>query len=174
MTHICVSDLTIIGSNNGLSPGRRQAIIRTNVGILLIRPVGTNFSEIVFKILIFPFKKMRLKISSAKRRSFCLCLNVLIITRNWSLGGVEVISKVWFLNTCCGLTRTSCEIALKWMPQITFDGKSTLVLVMTLHGLREYHIQGWFQACAQPLQSNGFSYWLGANLESAEISYLRK
>ena len=31
-------DLTIIGSDNGLSPGRRQAIIRTNVEILLIGP----------------------------------------------------------------------------------------------------------------------------------------
>ena len=38
VTHICVSDLIIIGSDNGLSPGRRQAIIRTNAGILLIRP----------------------------------------------------------------------------------------------------------------------------------------
>ena len=45
VTHICVSDLTSIGSDNGLSPGRRQAIIRTNGGILLIRPLGTNFSE---------------------------------------------------------------------------------------------------------------------------------
>ena len=45
VTHICVSDLTSIGSDNGLSPGRRQAIIRTNAGILLIRPLGTNFSD---------------------------------------------------------------------------------------------------------------------------------
>ena len=44
VTHICISDLTSIGSGNGLSPGRRQAIIRTNAGILLIRPLGTNFS----------------------------------------------------------------------------------------------------------------------------------
>ena len=29
MTHICVGKLTIIGSDNGLSPGRRQAIIWT-------------------------------------------------------------------------------------------------------------------------------------------------
>ena len=36
VTHICVSKLTIIGSDNGLSPGRRQAIIWTNAGILLI------------------------------------------------------------------------------------------------------------------------------------------
>ena len=46
MTHICVSKLTIIGSDNGLSPGQRQAIIWSNAGILLIGPLGTNFSEI--------------------------------------------------------------------------------------------------------------------------------
>ena len=45
VTHICVSKLTIIGSDNGLSPERRQAIIWTNAGILLIGPLGTNFSE---------------------------------------------------------------------------------------------------------------------------------
>ena len=73
-THICVSDLTSIGSDNGLSPGRRQAIIKTNAGILLIRPLWTNFSEFLVEILIFSFKKMRLKVSSAKRRPFCLGL----------------------------------------------------------------------------------------------------
>ena len=45
MTHICVTNLTIIGSNNGLSPGRHQAIIWTDDGILLIGPLGTNFRE---------------------------------------------------------------------------------------------------------------------------------
>ena len=39
MTHICVSKLTIIGSNNGLSPDRRLAIIWTNDGMLLIGPL---------------------------------------------------------------------------------------------------------------------------------------
>ena len=77
MTHICVSDLTTIGSDNGLSPCRRQAIIRTNAGILLIRPLGTNFSEILIEILSFSITKMRLKVSSAKRRPFSLGLNVL-------------------------------------------------------------------------------------------------
>ena len=47
VTHICVNKLTIIGSDNGLSPGRRQAIIWTNTGILLIGPLGTNISEIL-------------------------------------------------------------------------------------------------------------------------------
>ena len=77
MTRICVSDLTSIDSDNGLSPGRHQAIIRTNAGILLIRPSGTNFSEFLVEILIFSFKKMYLKVSSAKRRPFCLGLNEL-------------------------------------------------------------------------------------------------
>ena len=77
-THICVGKLTTIGSDNGLSPGRRQAIIWTNAGILLIGPLGTNFSEILVEIRIFSFKKMGLKVSSAKWRPFCLGLNVLI------------------------------------------------------------------------------------------------
>ena len=45
MMQIYVSKLTIIGSDNGLSPGRRQAIIWTNASILLIWPLGTNVSE---------------------------------------------------------------------------------------------------------------------------------
>ena len=45
VTHICVSERTIISSDNGLSPGRRQAIIWTNAGILLIGPLGTNFID---------------------------------------------------------------------------------------------------------------------------------
>ena len=77
VTHICVGKLTIIGSDNGLSPGRRQAIIWTNAGILLIRPLGTNVNEILIGIQAFSFKKMYLKMASAKWRPFCPGLNVL-------------------------------------------------------------------------------------------------
>ena len=77
VTHICVSKQTIIGSDNGLSPGRRQAIIWTNAGILLIGPLGTKFNEILIEIQTFSFKKMHMKMSSAKWRAFCLSLNVL-------------------------------------------------------------------------------------------------
>ena len=79
VTHICVGNLTIIGSDNGVSPGRRQAIIWTNAGILLIGPLGTNFSGILVEIIKFSFKKMCLKGSSAKWRPFCLGLNVLTL-----------------------------------------------------------------------------------------------
>ena len=78
VTHICLLDLTNIGSDNGLSPARCQTIIWTNAGILLIEPSGTNFSEILIGIQIFSFKKMCLKMLSAKWRPFCLSLNVLI------------------------------------------------------------------------------------------------
>ena len=78
VTHICVSDLTIIGSDNGLSPGRRQAIIWTNAGLLSIEPLRTYFSENLIKIQPFSLKKMHVKMSSAKWRPFCLGLNVLI------------------------------------------------------------------------------------------------
>ena len=77
VTHICVDNLTIIGSDNGLSPGRLQAIIWSNAGILLIRTLGINFSEILSKIHTFSFKKIHFKMSSAKWRPFCLGLNVL-------------------------------------------------------------------------------------------------
>ena len=46
MTYICVSKLTTIGADNGLSPGRRQAIIESNVGIVLIGTLETIFSEV--------------------------------------------------------------------------------------------------------------------------------
>ena len=75
--HICNSKLTIIGSDNGLSLGRRQAIMETNAGILLIAPIGTNFSEILIEIYTFSIRKMHLEMLSGKRRPYCLDLNVL-------------------------------------------------------------------------------------------------
>ena len=68
-----VSKLTIIVSDNGLSPSRRQAIIWTNAGILLIGPLGTKFSEILIEIRIGINSKM----STGKWRPYFLGLNVL-------------------------------------------------------------------------------------------------
>ena len=112
VTHICVSKLTIIGSDNGLSPNRRQAIIWTNAGILLIGPLRTNFSEILIEIYVFSFKKIHLKLSSGIWLPFCLGLNVLkhrepyanICIVHQLLSSVTcIILAVWgsFLNTPC-------------------------------------------------------------------------
>ena len=82
--YICASKLTIIGSDNGLLPGRRQAIIWTNTGILLIWTLGTTFSGILSEIHTFSFKKIHLNMSSAKWLPFCLALNVQ--TPRWHYG----------------------------------------------------------------------------------------
>ena len=74
--HLCISKQTIISSDNGLSPGRCQAIIWTSAGTLLTEPLGTNFILILIEILTSSFKKMHLKMSG-KWHPFCLSLNVL-------------------------------------------------------------------------------------------------
>ena len=53
VTHICVSKVYDIASDNGLSPVRRQAIIWTNAAILSIKPWGTYFSDMLSKIRNF-------------------------------------------------------------------------------------------------------------------------
>ena len=70
---ICVGKLTIIGSDNGLSPTRRQAIIWTNDGRFLNGPIGTNLKEVLIEIdnITFSFKKIHFKMSSGKWRPLC-------------------------------------------------------------------------------------------------------
>ena len=118
MTHICVGNLTIIGSDNGLSPGRRQAITWNNVGILLIWPLKTNFSEIWNATETFSFKKRHLKMSSGIYRPFCLGLNMLSLETTWHLHTsmswrhfADVIDKFLYLNAIVYVFR---QISLKW------------------------------------------------------------
>ena len=58
VTHMCVVNQVSIGSVNGLSPIRGQAIIWTNVHLLSIGPLGRKFSEIRITMQNFSFKKM--------------------------------------------------------------------------------------------------------------------
>ena len=117
VTHICVSKLIIIGSDNGLSPGRRQAIIWTNAGILLIGPLGTNFSEISSKIHIFSFNKMHLKKSSGIWQPFCLGLNMLMMNSQchgcWSSGNAK--SQDINSNGINLVSRNSLSTAPEWL-----------------------------------------------------------
>ena len=99
VAHICLSERTIIGSDNGLSPDRHQAIIWTSAGILLIGPWGTNFIEILIGIHTFSFKKIHLKMSSGKWRPFCLGLNVLRIIN--SLRSYKGIMSNFVVSTAC-------------------------------------------------------------------------
>ena len=51
--HICIDNLIIIGSANGLLPGRRQAIIWTNAWMLLMGPIGKSLWNFNWNLHIF-------------------------------------------------------------------------------------------------------------------------
>ena len=112
VTHICVSNLTIIGSDNGLSPGRQQAIIWTNAGILLFGPLGTNFSEILVGIQTFSFRKMHLEMTFISSRPQWV---------NWCQLGCHTplcthIKRFYVQNIICKIIsnlHTSCSLK-KW------------------------------------------------------------
>ena len=153
MTYICVDELTIIGSDNGLSPGRRQAIIWTNAGILLIGPLGTNFSEILIAIETFPFKKKHLKMSSGKCRPFCLGLNVLTVeipqpctepsvSRSWF--------RTWTVSGRCGCkifdVRYTCMHCCHYLSRCLLSTRS--VCLSCFYGFCMFpgnHSRGWSQ-----------------------------
>ena len=69
-----VGNITIIGSDNGLSPGQCKAIIWTSAGIFLIWTLGTNFNEISIKFHTFSFKKMHWKMSAILSRPRCFMI----------------------------------------------------------------------------------------------------
>ena len=97
--HICICNLTIIASDNGMLPVRRQAIIRTNAGILLSGTLGTNVSEILIQICTFSFKNMHLKMSSGKMAtilSWPQCVN----SADWFKCSVMYFMQP-MLSFCC-------------------------------------------------------------------------
>ena len=83
--YICVSKLSIAGSNNGLSPDQHQAIIWNKAGTLWIRTLGKNSSETLIEIHTFLFKKICFTLSSGNWRPFCLGRNVLVSKMNWEV-----------------------------------------------------------------------------------------
>ena len=76
VTHICVVNLTIIGSNNGVLLARCRAIIWTNAWILLIGPLGTNFCEILIEIHTFSFQQIAFENIVTKMAASTVCLKM--------------------------------------------------------------------------------------------------
>ena len=92
------------GSVNGLLPERRQTITWTNADLLL-KPLGTNSSEIWIRIQQFSGKKMNLKISPAKWQPFCLGLHV-------SIPGHDMEKLVWNKTNSGGNVSINCNLVL--------------------------------------------------------------
>ena len=137
---MCVGNLTIIDSDNGLSPGRRQAIIWTNAGILLIGPLGTNPSEIVSGIQTFSFKKMHFKVSSAKWRPFCLGLDVLI-EHIFSLLILTFHATLWqkaYIPSSMGVSGANARLSYwytfhqHWSHTYMYSNNINIVIVSTI------------------------------------------
>ena len=120
--HICVSKPDhIIGSDNGLSPGRRQAIIWTDADILSTGHLGINFSEILMEIQTLSFTKMRLRMSSAKWQPSSLGLNVLRhIEAMWRL---YALLNWDIVGSCNGLTPARGKIRVIWLKIRLFSFK---------------------------------------------------
>ena len=113
--HICVSKVTIIGK---FSSGRHQAIIWTNAWILLIGPLGTNFSEILIEFLTFSFTKMHFKVSSAKWRPFGLGLNVL---KHWGQNKMVSIWQTTFSNAFSCMKMYEFHLRFHWTLFLRFQ-----------------------------------------------------
>ena len=142
----------IIGSDNGLSPVRCQAIIWTNAGILLGGPFGTNFSEFLIGIQTFSFRKLHLKTSSAKWRLFCLGLN--------ELKSYSYLQDFVFV-TAASENHLAEFLDLLATLQQHFPGRKVLLYDLGLDPsqrgrvrstLSECRAQGWFSVCAQPMR----------------------
>ena len=124
VTVMCISKIIIISSENDLSPGWCQAIIWTNAAMLLIGPLGINFSEILSEVEIISFKKMHLKMSSAKWHLFRLSLNDLTLPV-WVL---DVLGKIGQYHGCwCpGFRGAGLSKGLIWPKKFTMFLLSSL------------------------------------------------
>ena len=120
VTHICVGKLIIIGSDNGWSPDRRQAIIWTNARLLSVGPVRTYFNENLIKIQQFSLKEMQVKMSSAKWRPSGLGLNVINMICRDRKG--KLIQFVWLWFRC----DETFPVPVKWFNCINSFTPGTL------------------------------------------------
>ena len=129
-------DMTIIGSDNGLSPGRRQALIWTNAELLLNGPIGTNFREFWIKFLTFSFKKMRLKVSSS-----CRPLDVAIVLLP------TVYRKLWsWIKNCINLTEAYWRICASTIGTV-IDYSNVMSLVW------RYYLNRWWFIISEWLEN---------------------
>ena len=172
---ICMESIGIIGSDNGLSPDQHQAIIWTNVGILFIWPLGTNFSEILIKIDTFSFRKIHSKMS-AKWLPFCHGLHVLTVNKHFNQDG-----KILQLSKCkvysmaiyeyiCYVTGSPSDNLNQWKQIKPRQFLMFLISVMTIcmesiAATRPAHIA--FQV---PLKFNKTSQKLGNPLKEFDTS----
>ena len=192
VTHICVGKLTTIGSDNGLSPGRRQANIWTNAGILLIWPLGTNFNEILIGIQTFSFKKMHLNCRLRNGVHFVpapmwltsrMLGNFIYVTQHdlWRsiidrvcLKSLSVFSILLFNHKWKCLYRQSymCFPVTIWIvyPDATFENETLGKIHSVYFLITRNHLVYGLSQCETILQGNAVSHCLSSYLEWSLIT----
>ena len=167
MTHICVGNLTTIGSDNGLSPAQRQAIIWTNAGILLIWPLGTTFSEMSIEIHTFSFQKMHLKMLAILSGS--QCVNGLVSDRHQVM-------------VCCPTTpninlNQSCQIISEFLwysPQGNFTGNTIISILDMSLKIMNWRWQPNIPGANGLMQTKWNSYSSTSTREYRQVSNIRR
>ena len=126
---MCVSKLNSIGSDNGLLPGRRQAIIWINVRMMSICTWGTHFNEISSEIHTFSFTKMHLKMLCVKWQQFCPCP---IVLTHWGLNEMADVWEITLSNAYSLIKKgwISIKISPKFLAEGMIGNKSVLSHVM--------------------------------------------
>ena len=110
VTHLCVSKLTSIVSDNGLPHGRRRTIILSNAGILLIGPLKKlqwhfNRNSHIF-IEENTFENVVSEVSAILSRSQCVHLS------KWafSQAAYRLLFLWWFLRRSCFETQQDAPV----------------------------------------------------------------
>ena len=104
--HICDGNLTSFGSDNGLSPGQHQPIVCTNVRILLIGPLETNFTQ--FSIELFMSLIVLYFLHSTSVPSFYIAV---VLTLSTSIFNKESACESYVCELAAILYRPQC---VKW------------------------------------------------------------
>ena len=110
-----IMHLNNIGSGNGLFPFQRHPITWTNADN------WTTFSEIIIKIQIFSFKKMYVKISSAKWLPFCSGLIIINSCLLLVWGAVSVLKQNSTNQDYISDSNLTSETALYPSPHLMFS-----------------------------------------------------
>ena len=128
------------GSDNGLMPVQRQAIIWTNADLLSIGPLGTKFSDILIKIQNFSLMKMCLKngvcemvailsrSECVKLGQYCACRCPTHLNRSKSSAYTAILTELTHLrlNKLAAISQTTFSSAfysIKFVPKDPIENK---------------------------------------------------
>ena len=162
MTHIYVSKLTIIGSDNGLSPSRRLVIIGTYDGIMLVRNWWTNFSEILRDSCIViqenSFEYIVCELSAIL--SWPQYVNTLRPWQNGCNFAVDIFVVMFHDDNHSSYFCESCG-SYHWFNPIAILRHSDVIVNHSCHGNRlwEWHLSVWQLPLSDIFHITSFYLW---------------